>query len=97
MSILIISLHPLSHDDDDEAGQTKSLCSRSSPYQSQSEDSHQNKPCTPTYIYCMVRLYICAHQGLNNENVIQEEHTVCLHQPSPILKGVGENGKAFSE
>lgn len=63
----------------------------------QSEYSHQNKPYIPTYIYHMVRLYACAHQGLDSENVIQEEHAVCLNQLSLILKGAGNNGKTFSE
>lgn len=45
----------------------------------------------------MVRFYLCAHQGLNSENVTQEEHAVCLNQPPLILKGAGENGKTFSK
>lgn len=63
----------------------------------QSEYSHQNKSYTPTYVYHMVRLYVCAHQGFNSENVIQEEHAVCPNQLSLILKGAGNNGKTFSE
>lgn len=45
----------------------------------------------------MVGFYLYAHQGLNGENAIQEEHAVSLNQLPLILKGAGQNGEVFSE
>ena len=42
-------------------------------------------------------MYLCAYQRLNTENVIQEEHAICLNQLSLILKGAGQNGKMLLE
>lgn len=93
VNILAVKLHSLSHNE----AFSWNLYALRTHYQSQSEYFYQNKPCAPTYAYCIVRFYLCAHQGLDSENVTQEEHAVCLNQPPLILKGAGENGKLFSE